>query len=91
VTIPSGFLLRILKSFTVSGKETWKMNIIVLRPYAFLVTELHKTFKSQEDVQVKVDSRHGEQRTKKEPFSYEHRLADRRSTKETLVEVVIST
>jgi hypothetical protein len=66
------------------------MNIIVLRPYAYLVTELHKVFKSQEDVEVKVDRRYGERRTRKEPCSYEHRQADRRSTKEGMVEVVIS-
>ena len=91
MSIPSGFLLNVIRSISISKKKTGKMSIIVLRPYAHLVTELHKVFKSQEDVEVKVDSRYGDRRTRKEPFSYEHRLADRRSTKERLVEVVIST
>jgi len=38
-----------------------------------------------------VDSRYGQRRTKKEPFSYERRQAERRRQKETLIEVVIST
>jgi len=91
MSILDGFLLRILKSFTVSGKEAGKMSIIVLRPYAYLAAELQRVFKGQEDVEVKVDSRYGERRMKKESFLHERRQADRRSTKETLVEVVIST
>ena len=91
MSIPSGFLLRVIRSISMSGKKTGKMSIVVLRPYAYLVTELHKVFKSQEDVEVKVDTRYGERRTRKEPFSYEHRRADRRSAKENLIEVVIST
>ena len=91
MSILDGFLFSILKSFTVSGKEAGKMSIIVLRPYHYLLTEIQRVFKGQEDVEVKVDSRYGERRTKKESFSHERRKADRRSTKETLVEVVIST
>jgi len=91
MSIPSGFLLNVIRSISISKKKTGKMSIIVLRPYAHLVTELHKVFKSQEDVEVKVDSRYGDRRTRKEPFSYEHRRADRRRAKETLLEVVIST
>ena len=91
MSILDGFLFRILKSFTGSGKEAGKMSIIVLRPYSFLVTELHGIFKGQEDVEVRVDRRFEQRRTKKESFSHEQRQSDRRSTKETLVEVVIST
>ena len=91
MSIPSGFLLSVISSISTSNKKTGKMSIIVLRPYALLVTELHKVFKSQEDVEVKVDRRYGERRTRKAPFSYEHRRADRRSPKESMVEIVIST
>jgi len=89
--IPNGFLLRILNSVPVSEKETGKMSIIVLRPYEYLIMELKSVFKGQEDVEVRVDSRYGERRTKKEPFSHERRRTDRRRKKEALVEVVIST
>ena len=91
MSIPEGFLLSILKSASISKEEVGQMSIIVLRPYDYLVTELLKVFKGQKDVKVKVDSRYGQRRTKKEPFSYERRQVDRRKTKETLVEVVIST
>ena len=91
MSIPEGFLLSILKSASISKEEVGQMSIIVLRPSDYLVTELLKVFKGQKDVKVKVDSRYGQRRTKKEPFSYERRQVDRRKTKETLVEVVIST
>ena len=91
MNIPNGFLLRILKSVPVSDKETGEMSIIVLRPYDYLISELQSVFKGQEDVEVKVDSRYEERRTKKEPFSHERRWTDRRRSKEALVEVVIST
>lgn len=86
-----GFLLKILKSAPISKEEAGQMSIIVRRPYDYLETELLKVFKGQKDVKVKVGSRYGQRRTKKEPFSYEGRRDDRRRKKETLVEVVIST
>jgi len=91
MSILDGFVLNILKSISFSKEEAGHMNIIVRRPYDYLVRDLQKVFKNQEDVKVKVDSRHGQRRTKKEPVSYEHRQAERRRKKETLVEVVIST
>lgn len=90
MSILEGFLLNILKSDPISKEEAGQMNIIVRRPYDYLETELLKVFKGQTDVKVKVDSRYGQRRTKKEPFSYERRQAERRKQKETLVEVVIS-
>ncbi|MBW1671307.1 MAG: hypothetical protein JRF20_08860 [Deltaproteobacteria bacterium] len=70
MSILKGFLLRILKSASISKEEAGQMSIIVLRPYDYLVTELLKVFKGQKDVKVKVDSRYGQRRTQKEPFSY---------------------
>ena len=89
--ILDGFLLRILKSASISKDEDGKISIIVLRPYNYLVSDLQRVFKGKEDVEVKVDRRYRERRTKKESFSYERRQAERRSIKDTLVEVVIST
>lgn len=76
MSILGGFLLKILKSAPISKEEAGQMSIIVRRPY---------------DYKVKVGSRYGQRRTKKEPFSYERRRDDGRRKKETLVEVVIST
>ena len=90
MSILEGFLLKILKSAPISKEEAGQMNIIVRRPYDYLATDLLRVFNGQEDVKVKVDSRYGQRRTKKEPFSDERRLDDRRRKKETLVEVVIS-
>ena len=90
MSILEGFLLKILKSAPISKEEAGQMNIIVRRPYDYLATDLLRVFNGQEDVKVKVDSRYGQRRTKKEPFSDERRRDDRRRKKETLVEVVIS-
>jgi hypothetical protein len=90
MNILEGFLMRIQKSTPISREDAGQMSIIVLQPYAYLATELIQTFKGQEDVKVKVDSREGQRRNKKESVSYERRRADRRRKKETLVEVVIS-
>lgn len=91
MNILDGFVLKILMSVAFSKEAIGKMSIIVRQPYDYLVTDLQRVFKRQEDVEVKVDSRYGQRRTKKEPVSYERRQADRRITKETLIEVVIST
>jgi len=91
MSILEGFLLKILKSDPISKEDAGQMNIIVRRPYDYLETELLKVFKDQKDAKVKVDSRYGHRRTKKEPFSFERRQDDRRRKKELLVEVVIST
>ena len=86
-----GFLLKISKSTPISEKEAGQMNLIVRRPYDYLTTNFLRVFNGKEDVKVKVESRYGQRRTKKEPVSYERRQAERRRKKETLVEVVIST
>ena len=88
--ISKGFLLRILKSVTVSENKAGKMSIIIQRPYDYLVTELQSVFKGQEDVEVRVDVRHEERRTNEKPFLHERRRTDRRRKKDALVEVVIS-
>ena len=67
------------------------MSIVIRQPYAHLEKELRRAFKGQEDVKVIVDKRNGERRTSRQPLELERRRADRRTPKEELVEVVIST
>ncbi len=90
VTTPDGFLLRVLKSTPVSKQGAGQMNIIVPQPYAHLVSELRRIFKGQDDVEIKVDDRQGERRERKGSFSDERRQAERRRTREILVEAVVS-
>jgi len=90
MNIFDGFLLRLTKSTSFFKKKTCQMSIIVRRPHDYLISELLRVFKSQEDVKIKMDDRYNERRTREEPFLYERRQADRRKTKETLIEVIIS-
>ncbi len=88
--LPPGFLLRIAKGAKPADEGPGKMSIIISQRYAHLEEELSKTFKGQKDVKVIVDRRYGEQRSSVKPVVKERRRADRRRTKEQLVEVVIS-
>ncbi|HEA65710.1 MAG TPA: hypothetical protein ENI07_02645 [Desulfobacterales bacterium] len=90
MTTPDGFLLRVLKSTPFSKQGAGQMNIIVPQQYANLISELRRVFKGQGDVNIKVDDRQGERRERKGTFSDERRQAERRRTKEILVEAVVS-
>ena len=85
-----GFLLRIAKATSSLEGGAGAMTVIIRRPYAFLEKELRSGFEGQEDVKVIVDRRYRERRTKIQPVEIEHRRADRRRTKEALVEVLLS-
>ena len=67
------------------------MTIVVQRPYARLEKELCSAFKGQEDVKVILERRSEERRKRPKAVAIERRQADRRSPKEELVEVLIST
>jgi predicted metal-dependent HD superfamily phosphohydrolase len=73
-------------------ERNWQMNLIVKRPYSYLTDDLQRVFKAQEDVNIIVDSRHrdNERRNEDKSIPEDRRCGDRRSTNETLVEVVIS-
>ena len=86
-----GFLLRIAKATNPPEGGAGMMSIIIHRPYAHLEKELRRAFKGQEDVKVIVDKRNGERRTSRQPLELDRRRADRRRSKQQLVEVVIST
>lgn len=74
------------------AERNTKMNLIVKRPYAYLVEDLQRVFKGQEDVNIVVDSRHSDNDQRKEAQSVSDncRICDRRKTNEVLVDVVIS-
>jgi hypothetical protein len=88
--LPPGFPLRIVKGAKPADEGPGKMSIVISRRYAHLEEELSKTFKGQKDVKIIVDRRYGERQASIKPVVKEQRRADRRSTAEQLVEVVIS-
>jgi len=85
-----GFLMRIAKATSPRKKGTGMMSIIIRRPYACLENKLCSTFEGKEDVKVIVDRRYGERRTRTQSVESERRRADRRGSKEELVEVLLS-
>ena len=90
LSIQNGFLLEILKSVSFSKEASAQMSIIVRQPYSYLEADLQEIFDGQEDVEVRVDRRHYQRRTKMEPVSLDLRESDRRQPRETLIDVVIS-
>ncbi len=84
--------MRISKETRSSKEESGIKSIIVVqRPYAYLEKELRNAFKGQDDVKVILDRRQGERRKTTKAVAVDRRKADRRTPKEDLVEVVIST
>jgi len=75
-----------------STERNARMNLIVKRPYAYLIEDLERVFQGQEDVNIIVDSRYkdSDQRKKDQSVPDNCRVCDRRKTNETLVDVVIS-
>jgi len=67
------------------------MTIVIMQPYARLENELLSAFKGQKDVKVILDRRHEERRKRPQAVAIDRRKTDRRSPKEELVEVLIST
>jgi hypothetical protein len=83
--------LRIAKKSLSSGKSEIKSTIVIQQPYAHLEKELRTVFKGQEDVEVILDRRYGERRERRKAVTVDHRKSNRRSPKEELAELVIST
>jgi len=82
-------LFNICKATVAPEQGAGTMSIIIQRPYAYLKNQLLTAFKRQEDVNVIVDRRYRERRASEEPFAAERRRADRRTSKEQLVEVIL--
>jgi hypothetical protein len=83
------FLMRILKT-TVASEAGRRMCIVVQRSYAYLESDLYQGFAGEADVEVTVDRRHSERRTRVEAVSLDRRRADRRNPVEGIVDVVLS-
>jgi hypothetical protein len=84
----NGLMLKILKSTASAANAAGEMLIVVRRPFASLLDELLKTFHGQKDVQIILERRTGERRTKRDPFPSDRRKGDRRESKPELLEVI---
>ncbi len=89
MSVLPGFHMRITKATSPPEPEAGMMAIVIRQHYAYLEKELCSTFEGQEDVKVIVDRRDGQRRTKTQPVELERRDADRRRSKEELVEVLL--
>lgn len=85
-----GLLFQIGKTTVPPAQGAGTMSIIIQRPYTHLEKELNRAFAREKDVKVITDRRYGERRETKEPTTMERRGADRRKSKQTMVEVVLS-
>ncbi len=92
MSFPPKYTMRIAKKAHLSEEEAGIMTIVVHKAYAHLERELRRAFKGQEDVKVILDRRQGERRKRRrQAVGAERRKADRRYSKEEIVEVVVST
>src|SRR5437667_12845698 len=66
-----------------------RMLLIVRRPYAHLEDRLRRAFEGRDDVEVIADQRRGERRMSDRGAPVERRRAERRTSKEEILEVVI--
>jgi hypothetical protein len=72
-----------------SDGDPAKVYIVIPRHRAYVADLLRKALEAREDVEIIVDRRHGERRTRHRPVAVERRRADRRRPKEEVIEVVI--
>ncbi len=72
-----------------SDGDPEKVYIVIPRHRAYVVELLRKVFEARGDVEILVDRRHGERRTRQRPVAVERRQTDRRRPKEEVIEVVI--
>lgn len=66
-----------------------KVRIIVPRARAYLADLIAKAFESREDVEIIVDRRYGERRTRNVAVAVQRRWKERRRPKEEVIEVVV--
>jgi hypothetical protein len=87
--VAAGVLLTVLGAALPPEETRRRMYVVLRRPYAFLQEPLRQAFEGQEEVQVIVDRRERERRRASDPIALERRRADRRASKEELLEIVI--
>lgn len=68
-----------------------KIYVVVRQPYAYLGELLAKAFEGIPGVEILVDQRRGERRTRQWPVPLERRRNDRRNPGGALLEIVIGT
>jgi hypothetical protein len=85
-----GLVLKIGKATVPPEQGIGTMSIIIQRRYVHLEEEMLGVFGEQEDVNLIVDRRYGERRASQQHFAVERRCADQRTSKEPVVEVVLS-
>ena len=79
---------RIIKSLLKA--DVGQTDIVVHRRFKHLAEEIQSIFESQPDVNVIVDRRCQQRRARNNGIKKERRRADRRQSKEKLVDVVIT-
>jgi len=85
-----GILVTILTSNPGPESGQGKMYVIIRQGHGYLEETLRRTFAGQDNVQVIVDRRSTERRATRQPVAFERRRADRRKSREHLVEVVVT-
>lgn len=85
----SKFIVKVLNPVSEGEKRHKPMYIIIRQPYKHLFKEMCRTFGANGTVKVMVDRRHGQRRKKSRPVKSERRQANRRRSKEDLLEVVL--
>ena len=85
-----GILVSILRANPGPGHGLGTMYVIIAQAHAYLEGTLRTAFEGQENVRIIVDRRHGERRATSESVPFEHRQADRRRSREHLVELVMT-
>jgi hypothetical protein len=84
-----GFLLNVVHVTDRLHHNPGRMLLIVRRQYAHLEHRLRQVFEGRDDVQVILDRRHGERRARRRADQPERRRADRRTSKEQILEIVL--
>jgi hypothetical protein len=85
-----GILVSILRANPGPEHGRGTMYIIIKQAHAYLQETLRRAFEGQENVQVIVDRRSSERRTTRGSVAFERRQADRRRSREHLVEVIVT-
>ena len=84
-----GFLLHVVRVADGLHHNPGRMLLIVRGPYAHLEDRLRRLFEGRHDVEVILDRRRGERRTRSQANQPERRRADRRTPKEDILEIVL--
>jgi hypothetical protein len=82
------FILRVVRVVEGLHHNPGRMLLIVRWPYAHLEERLRRLFEGRHDVEVILDRRRGERRTRSQDQP-ERRRTDRRIVKEDMLEIIL--